>query len=47
MLEERIHLMAPIRSLVGPVVKASAWRAEDPGFKSRLRKDFCPVKAYQ
>ena len=25
---------------VGPVVKASASRAEDPGFKSRLRRDF-------
>ena len=26
--------------LVGPVVKASASRAEDPGFDSRLRRDF-------
>ena len=25
--------------LVGLVVKASAWRAEDPGFESRLRRD--------
>ena len=27
--------------LVGLVVKAPAWRAEDPGFESRLRRDFC------
>ena len=26
--------------LVGLVVKASASRAEDPGFESRLRRDF-------
>ena len=26
--------------LGGLVVKASAWRAEDPGFESRLRRDF-------
>ena len=26
--------------LVGVVVKASASRAEDPGFESRLRRDF-------
>ena len=26
--------------LVGLVVKASALRAEDPGFESRLRRDF-------
>ena len=26
--------------LVGPVVKVSASRAEDPGFESRLRRDF-------
>ena len=25
---------------IGLVVKASAWRAEDPGFESRLRPDF-------
>ena len=26
--------------LVGLVVKASAWRVEDPGFESHLRRDF-------
>ena len=30
----------PLDRLVGPVVKASASRAEDPGFESRLRRDF-------
>ena len=33
--------------LVGLVVKASAWRAEDPGFESHLRKDFFRVESYQ
>ena len=33
--------------LVGLVVKASASRAEDPGFESRLRRDFCGVESYQ
>ena len=33
--------------LVGLVVKASASRAEDPGFESRLRLDFFGVKSYQ
>ena len=33
--------------LVGLVVKASALRAEDPGFKSRLRRDFFGVESYQ
>ena len=28
------------KSLVDPVVKASASRAEDPGFESSLRRDF-------
>ena len=32
-LSERDHL-------VGPVVKASASGADDPGFESRLRRDF-------
>ena len=30
----------PLGRLVGLVVKASASRAEDPGFESRLRRDF-------
>ena len=33
--------------LVGLVVKASASRAEDPGFESRLRRDFFWVESYQ
>ena len=33
--------------LVGLVVKASASRAEDPGFESRLRRDFFVVESYQ
>ena len=33
--------------LVGLVVKASASRAEDPGFKSRLRRDFSGVDSCQ
>ena len=33
--------------LVGPVVKASASRAEDPGFECRLSRDFSGVESYQ
>ena len=33
--------------LVGLVVKTSASRAEDPGFESRLRRDFSGVESYQ
>ena len=33
--------------LVGLVVKASASTAEDPGFESRLRRDFSGVESYQ
>ena len=33
--------------LVGLAVKASASRAEDPGFDSRLRRDFSGVESYQ
>ena len=33
--------------LDGLVVKASASRAEDPGFESRLRRDFFGVESYQ
>ena len=32
--------------LVGLVVKASTSRAEDPGFQSRLRRDFSGVESY-
>ena len=37
----------PQDRFVGLVVKASAWRAEDPGFESRLRWDFFGVESYQ
>ena len=33
--------------LVGLVIKASASRAEDPGFESRFRQDFSGVETYQ
>ena len=33
--------------LVGLVVKASASRAEDPGFDSHLRRDFSGVESLQ
>ena len=33
--------------LVGQLVKASASRAEGPGFESRLRRDFFGVESYQ
>ena len=33
--------------LVGLVVKASAPRAEDTGFESRLRRDFSGAESYQ
>ena len=33
--------------LVGLVVKASALRAEGPGFESRLRRDFFGAESYQ
>ena len=33
--------------LVGLVVKASASRAEDPGFESLMRRDFFGVESYQ
>ena len=37
----------PADRLVGLVVKASASRAEGPGFESRLRRDFFGVESYQ
>ena len=36
-----------VHRLVGLVVKASASRAEDPGFDSRLRRDFFGVESHQ
>ena len=32
--------------LVGIVVKASASRPEDPGFESRLHRDFSGIESY-
>ena len=40
-------LLHSAHRLVGLVVKASASRAEDPGFESRLRRDFFGVESYQ
>ena len=37
----------PGNRLVGLVVKASASRAEGPGFESRLCRDFFGVESYQ
>ena len=45
--EEIVTISIPNDLLVGLVVKASASRAEDPGFESRLRGDFSVVKSYQ
>ena len=39
-LKFRMTFALIINGLVGLVVKASASRAEDPGFESRLRRDF-------
>ena len=39
--------LLPSNRLVGLVVKACASRAEDPGFESRLRRDFFGVESYQ
>ena len=41
------HFVKASDGLVGPVVKASASRAEGPGFESRLRRDFFGVESYQ
>ena len=40
-------LIQRVYHLVGLVVKASASRAEGPGFESRLRRDFFGVESYQ
>ena len=37
----------PVDRLVGLVVKASASRAENPGFESHLRRDCFGVESYQ
>ena len=41
------YLSRSVYRLVGLVVKASASRVEDPGFESRLRRDFSGVESYQ
>ena len=43
----KVGLLASPDRLVGLVVKASAPRVEDPGFESRLRRDFSGVESYQ
>ena len=40
-----VHTVRSRHRLVGLVVKASASRAEDPGFESRLRQDFLGVES--
>ena len=49
----RVHVMSENVSLPSerpprwPSGKASASRVEDPGFESRLRRDFFGVESYQ
>ena len=43
----RCELRSFSHRLVGLMVKASASRAEGPGFESRLRRDFFGVESYQ
>ena len=47
LVHEVVVEMGDIRGLVGQVVKASALRVEDPGFESRLRRDFSVVESLQ
>ena len=52
LVEVQINIIYSLYSVVndcsvGLVVKASASRAEDPGFESRLRWDFSGVESYQ
>ena len=42
-----LHLLLPHIPPPWHSGKASASRAEDPGFESRLRRDFSEVKSYQ
>ena len=39
--------ISPVNRLVGLVVTASVSREEDPGFESRLCRDFSGVESYQ
>ena len=43
----RVLSMSVGQIVVGLVVKASASRAEDPGFESRLPRDFYRVESYR
>ena len=45
--EEVLGLPLSRYCLVGLVVKASSSREEEPGFESRLRRDFSGVESYQ
>ena len=44
---QHIRFCVPHSHLFGLVLKASALRAEDPGFESRLRRHFSGVESYQ
>ena len=46
-LDLLLVLVSQLYRLVGLVVKASASRAEGPGFESRLRRDFFGVESHQ
>ena len=45
--EAAVEICSVTDRLFGPVVKAYASRIEDPGFESRLRRDFSGVESYQ
>ena len=45
-LLKTIEVPNPVDRLVGLVVKASASRAEGPGFEPRLRRDIFGVESY-
>ena len=47
MFSLRLFAVSHCDRLVGLVVKASASRAEDSGFESRLRLEFSRVDLYQ
>ena len=43
----QVTVFLNVNRLIGLVVKASASRAEGPGFKCHLRRDFFGVESYQ
>ena len=49
MIEHKSHIIQVIMHAppLWPSGKLSASRAEDPGFESRLRRDFFGVESYQ